>query len=143
MERSGVVLADRDREALVRICTGGSEQGAQKESQLNLEFRAADATANPWLALGSLLRAGMTGITAGYPPAEVVPAGHLAARLPGIRSLPSDQATALAALEADSVARSWLPPDLLSAFLAVKRAELSAVEGLDDEQLCQRFAHAY
>lgn len=140
---AAAVLADRDREALVRICPIGSADDVRAASQLNLEYRAADATANPWLALGSLLRAGMTGINADYPPAEVVPVGGLRAALDHVRLLPTDQSAALAALEGDAVARGWFPADLLSAFLAVKRAELSAVEGLDDDDLCSRIAHAY
>jgi hypothetical protein len=34
-----------------------------------------------------------------------------------------------------------LLPHLLAAYLALKHAQLSAVAGLDDEQLCERFAN--
>jgi glutamine synthetase len=140
---AGIALAERDREGLLRICPGVLPDDGRAAAAMNLEYRAADATANPWIALGSLLRAGLTGILAGYPPADVVPAGLMGPAMDAIGSLPGDQAAALAALEDDQAARSWLPPDLLEAYLAVKNSELSAVAGLDEEQLCKRFADVY
>ena len=53
-------LADRDREAMLRICP--YPEGADIARRFNIEFRAADATASPYLQLGMLVRAGIEGI---------------------------------------------------------------------------------
>ena len=48
-------LADRDREAGLRICPTSAHDEAGRARQYNLEYRAADAAANPHLALAALL----------------------------------------------------------------------------------------
>ena len=53
-------LADRDREAMLRICP--YPEGADIARRFNIEFRAADASASPYLQLGMLVRAGLDGI---------------------------------------------------------------------------------
>jgi glutamine synthetase len=122
------VMRVRDREAFVRVCPGA---GAAAD---HLELRAADAASSPYLVLGMLARAGLDGIEERLPaPGEDAPA----ATLP--RSLPE----ALAALEEDEGARAWLPPRLLETYLTVKRAELEAVDGLDDDERCARYAEVY
>ncbi|MEV8631925.1 glutamine synthetase family protein [Streptosporangium sp. NPDC051023] len=136
----GVFLAERNREAMLRICPGtGPEAGAQ----LNLEYRAADATANPWLALGVLLRAGLEGIRRGYPEPVVWPESATEAELAGVPPLPTSQREALDALEKDDVVRGFLAPDLLTTYLSVKRAELEALAGLDDAERCRRIADVH
>src|SRR5262249_60346486 len=58
----GVCVGDRNRETLLRIpplvTLGDGEPG----TQMRLEYRAADATSNPYVALGALLCAGMHGV---------------------------------------------------------------------------------
>ncbi|WP_312856772.1 hypothetical protein [Arthrobacter mobilis] len=44
--------------------------GRDPAAQLNLEFRAADATGNPWLVMGLLIRAGLEGIRQRLPAPE-------------------------------------------------------------------------
>jgi glutamine synthetase len=139
----GVYLAERDREALVRICPTSSLGGADPARQLNLEFRAADATANPWLALGVLVRAGLHGVREGYEPAHVWPEGTRERDLHGVPALPKSLQEALAALESDSLVTSWFDPDLLATHLAVKRFELDAVEGLDELARIRKVADVY
>ncbi|HEY1622542.1 MAG TPA: glutamine synthetase family protein, partial [Streptosporangiaceae bacterium] len=53
----GPRLGIADREAMLRVPGLAAEP-----EQTHLEFRAADATANPWLALGALVRAGLDGV---------------------------------------------------------------------------------
>ncbi|MFI6697322.1 glutamine synthetase [Streptomyces sp. NPDC050433] len=133
---SGAYLGIEDREALLRVCPTVSLNGTAPEEQFNVEFRAADATANPWLVLGALVRAGMAGLAdPGAPPVAGDPA-HAAA-------LPATPAEALAALLDDTVARNWLPPLLLETFVAVRRSEAAQVEGLSDQELCDRIADVY
>ena len=64
-------LAAQDREALLRIPGPAATTGAA--AQPHLEFRAADSTANPWLALAALVRAGLAGVT-GEDPVPDAPA---------------------------------------------------------------------
>ncbi|MER5323522.1 glutamine synthetase family protein [Streptosporangium roseum] len=136
----GAFLAERNREAMLRICPGtGPDAGAQ----LNLEYRAADATANPWLALGVLLRAGLEGIRRGYPEPVVWPESVTEAELAAVPPLPKSQEEALDALEKDDVVGGFFAPDLLTTYLAVRRAELAALAGLDDAERCRRIADVH
>ncbi|MET8048076.1 glutamine synthetase family protein [Streptosporangium sp. NPDC005286] len=138
----GVFLAERNREALLRIAPTVEIGGADPAGQLHLEYRAADATANPWLVLGVLIRAGLAGL-AGAEPARVWPETATEADLAGEPALPGSLPEALAALEADEVARGWFPHELLHTFLAVRRAELACVKGLPDHELCRKVADVY
>lgn len=139
----GAFLAERNREALVRICPTSTIGGADPAHQLNLEYRAADAAANPWLTLGALVRAGLDGLTQDGEQPEVWPEDATEEQLAAVPALPSDLATALDTLEKDDVASGWFAPDLLRTHLAVKRTELALVDGLDDAELCRKVADVY
>ncbi len=138
----GIYLAERDREALLRICPTTS-LGGDPARQYNLEYRAADATANPWLTLGVLVRAGLQGITDDYPPAHVWPEGTQESDLYGVPALPGDLGEALAALESDAVVRAWFDRRLFETQMSVKRYELSHVEGLDAAERVRAVAGVY
>jgi glutamine synthetase len=133
------VLADRNREAALRICPVVELAGMTPDAQVHLEFRAADATASPYLALGALVCAGLDGIRAGLEPPPVVAEGA------GLDDqtrdpLPSSLGAALAALESDALARDWLPPRLLETYVGLKRLELALVADLDEEEVCRLYA---
>ncbi|GGE03888.1 glutamine synthetase [Aureimonas endophytica] len=141
-------LGERDREATLRICPTVSFGGRDPAGQFNVEYRAADALANPYLALGALVRAGLEGLRAGLPAPPVVagdPAEMSEAERAekGLARLPESCAAALAALEADEVARGWFSPDLLASFLAVRHAERAAVAGLDQAAVCETYRMLY
>src|SRR5262249_30218092 len=68
----GVCLAERNREALLRIPPVVTLGGVEPASQLRLEYRAADAAANPYLALGALVRAGLEGLRQELQPPPVL-----------------------------------------------------------------------
>lgn len=141
-------LGWRDREACVRICPVPETPGADAASAFNLEFRASDATANPYLVLGMLVRAGLQGIREGLAtpePLEVDPEtlGPEGRAERGILDLPRSLDEALDALEGDATARAWLPPELLEAYLMHKRGESASVAGLDPQEICRRYAEAY
>ncbi|MET7337585.1 glutamine synthetase family protein [Nonomuraea sp. NPDC005650] len=138
----GAFLAERNREALLRVAPTVEIGGADPAGQLHLEYRAADATANPWLVLGVLIRAGLAGLAA-EEPARVWPETATEADLAAEPSLPASLGEALTALEADPVARGWFPDELLGTFLAVRRAELAAVSELTDGDLCERVTRVY
>ena len=55
-------IADRDREASLRICPVLTIAGSDPDRQFNVEYRPADAAASPYLALGAVVHAGVEGI---------------------------------------------------------------------------------
>ncbi len=143
-----VALGPGNREALLRIPTPVTLGGAEEESQLRLEYRAADATANPYLALGAIVRAGLEGVRAQLAPPpllDVDPGGLDAAEAQrfGIGALPGSLGEALAAIAGDEVGRGWLSPRLYEAYAGLKRAEIEAVAGLDVAETCRRYAELY
>jgi glutamine synthetase len=58
-------------------------------------------------------------------------------------ALPASLGEALAALEADPLARSWLPPRMLETYLGLKRLELSLVSDLEVEEVCRLYARVH
>ncbi|MGA8708375.1 MAG: glutamine synthetase family protein [Steroidobacteraceae bacterium] len=120
-----------DRGAALRICpVSGSD--AQRARQFNVEFRVADATANPYIVLAALVQAGLDGIRERRQIERQSP-----------RPLPSDLGGALQLLEANPSAAEWLGAELLAAYLLFKRAEISSVENLDEAEICRRYAEVY
>jgi glutamine synthetase len=141
-------LADRDREAGIRICPTSARDEAGKARQFNLEYRAADAAANPHLALAALVAAGLQGIEEGLPaPAatsedlSLLAPDALAAR--GLRRLPGSLEAALAELVADAAARSWLPDGFVELYRAHKEGEIAALAGRSEAEVCRAYAEAY
>lgn len=143
-----VCLAQQNREALLRIPPLVGLAGAEPAPQLRLEYRGADAAANPYLALGAIVRAGLDGVRRGLPAPPILDLDpseldeREAARY-GVGALPASLEESLAALEADDTVRGWMPALLHDAYLAVKRAELEAVAGLDLGEVCRRYAAIY
>src|SRR6266487_1944221 len=94
-----------NREAAVRIC---SPMRGHAEGSVNLELKPSDSSANPYLALGAFIHAGLDGIRGKLDPGEAVntdPATLTdAERLrAGARRLPESLGAALDALEADEL----------------------------------------
>jgi glutamine synthetase len=123
-----------NREAPVRV---PSVFRGMEEASTNAELKAADASANPYLAVGGLIAAGLDGIERGLEPPEPVevdPAtiDQAEREARGIVRLPSTQAEALDALEADDVLTGALGPVLSGSYLAVRRSEWEAYLAGDD-----------
>jgi glutamine synthetase len=127
-----------NREAPVRV---PSVFAGMEEASTNAELKAADASCNPYLALGGLIAAGLDGLERGHEPPEPVevdpatlPEDERDAR--GIRRLPATQGEALDALEADEMLTAALGPVLTQSYLAVRRSEWEAysVQDADFEQ---------
>jgi glutamine synthetase len=102
-----------------------------EEASTNLELKAADASCNPYLALGGLIAAGLDGLERGLePPApvEVDPATipEQERERTGIRRLPSTQSASLEALTGDAVLTDALGAVLAESYLAVRRSEWDA-----------------
>ncbi|MFI9629627.1 glutamine synthetase family protein [Streptomyces sp. NPDC052042] len=140
---AGVFLAERNREALLRICPTSSLGGGVTADQFNLEYRAADATSNPWLVLGVLVRAGLHGIEENYAQPKVWPEETGESELAEVPSLPHSLDEALLELDKDDVVSGWFSDELLETHRSVKRAELAEVSGLDDRAVCKRVADVY
>jgi glutamine synthetase len=123
-----------NREAPVRV---PSTFAGSEEASTNLELKAADASCNPYLALGGLIAAGLDGLERGLEPPE--PVGVDPATIPederarlGIERLPATQAAALDALEADPVLTDALGATLARSYLAVRRSEWAAYSEEDE-----------
>ena len=141
-------VAERDREATIRIPPLVGLSGGDPARQFNLEFRAADAAACPHLALAVLVLAGLHGIGEGLPEPHLVKEdpselGEEERRRLGIRPLPGSLEDALAALESDAVVRSWFSRDLFDCYLSLKRTEISLLEGADPKDACERYLRVY
>ncbi|MFF3503949.1 glutamine synthetase [Streptomyces sp. NPDC003247] len=133
------------REAALRLVRGTAGRRAE---QANLEVKPVDLAANPYLALGCLIAAGLDGLASGATlPEETsgdpvgLDAGRAAAR--GVRRLPVSLEEAVAEFRADDVLRAALGPVLADAVTAVRRGEIAAVEGLDDERVAAAYRWRY
>ncbi len=126
-----------NREAALRLVTGSS---GERDIRANLEVKCFDLAANPYLVVGSVLAAGLSGIAAGATlPAEIVgdPAGLTDAELSarGVGRLPTSLPESAAALQASDVLREAMGEPLFEAFLAVRRAEADLFAGVSPEQV--------
>lgn len=147
----GVFLGENNREALLRICPLFNTPGADHKKQFNLEYRAADATANPYLLLGCLIRAGLEGIKRNLPAPRVISGdiSHLslaAQQELGVRQIPQSLEEALDVFAASDVAQKWFAPELTATFLAVKRYELEHMRQLqqvDPRRVYEIYTAAY
>ncbi|MCS7324818.1 MAG: glutamine synthetase family protein [Anaerolineae bacterium] len=101
----------------------------------NIELKTSDATANPYLALGALIAAGLDGIERGMKlgdpvdgdPADLSDAEREARN---IRRLPATLGEAIQALENDPVLLTALGSELAQSYLAVRRAEWEAMKDM-------------
>jgi glutamine synthetase len=123
-----------NREAPLRV---PSVFRGQEEASTNVELKAADASCNPYLAVGGLIAAGLDGLERGLEPPEPVEvdpatiAEEERARL-GIEPMPATQVEALDALEADAVLTDALGEPLVRSYIAVRRSEWAAYSAGDE-----------
>ena len=108
-----------------------------EEASANVELKAADATSNPYLAVGGIVAAGLDGLERGLEPpdpVEVDPATMAEDEREAlrIRPLPASQGEALDALEADAVLTGALGPVLAGSYLAVRRSEWETYSAEDE-----------
>jgi glutamine synthetase len=114
-----------NREDAIRIC---SPLRGDPGSSVNLELKPSDSSANPYLALGTFIYAGLDGIRGKLDPGEAMnvdPAtlsdGERTLR--GAHRLPASLNAALDALAADEMLMDLLGPLRSTAYLTVKRSE--------------------
>ncbi|MCP6759666.1 MAG: glutamine synthetase [Fischerella sp. CENA71] len=105
----------------------------------HFELKTVDASANPYLALGAVIAAGLDGVRQNLElrqPVDVDP-GHLSPddrKLQKIDSLPANLGEAIAHLKQDQVLLDALNPQLSTAILAVRQAEWEAMKDWDLEE---------
>jgi glutamine synthetase len=127
-------LVRQDRSACLRIAPVFAAASRDEIArQFNLEFRACDAAASPYLALGAVMFAGADGIRRSLP----LPAGAAAA------SLPQTLDTALDHFEASEAVARWFGALHRDAYLRFKRVEAEKVAGLLPAELCAHYADIY
>ena len=141
-------LGFRDREASVRICPVTAQDSSSVARQYNFEYRAADATASPHLALAAIIHAGAQGIEDALPAPQVteedlstLSADALAER--GYIRLPETLTEALQRFEDNATVRGWFPADFAAVYTAHKRGELAALEGKDTATRCVAYEEVY
>ncbi len=124
-----------NREAAVRI---PSALRHDRAGTVNLEFKPSDSAANPYIALGALIAAGLDGVARSLPLNEnlnvdVDPAALSQAERDrrGIARLPGTLAEATAALEADQFLLDALGPALSTSYIAVRKGEAKFFDGMD------------
>jgi glutamine synthetase len=125
-----------NREAAVRIA---SPFKGRVEATTNIEIKAVDGSANPYLALGAIVAAGLDGVAQGLDPGEPVASNphdmsdsERAQR--GIRRYPTTLAKAVDELEGDQVLLDALGAARAHEFIAVRRAEWEDLGSVPQEQ---------
>lgn len=117
-----------NREAAVRVPSSPEMAGST-----HFELKTVDASANPYLALGAVIAAGLDGVQRSLEPGNPIAGdpGHLSVderRISGIDPLPANLGDALAQLKQNHVLLNALNPQLSQAFLAVRQAEWEAMK---------------
>ena len=129
-----------NREASLRFIAGAS---AATAGAANIEVKPVDGTANPYLAIGAALAAGLDGIARRL--RLPVPTEQDPSSLPadvrqerGIEQLPASLSEAAERLAASDVLRAAMGDFLFQTFLATRRGEAERNAGLDDDELVRR-----
>ena len=133
---------------MLRICPLFERPNANPARQYNLEYRAADATSNPWIVLGVLIRAGLEGIRAGLDAPHIVEKNY-ASLTPeqlteyNVTPLPTSLDNALELLDQDETVKGWFSERLYSTFVTVKRNEIDYVAALPEDGHYAAYSSAY
>ena len=138
----------QNREASVRICPSPERDPAKKSRAFNMELRAPDATASPYMVIGALVRAGLEGIRGKLPLPPVIDRdpGDLSdaeRKAMNIVPLPGSLTEALERMDADPVVKRWMSPTFYQSYVAVKRKEIAMFTGADPSEICRRYHDVY
>lgn len=136
-----------NREAAVRIPSTfwGSEMATT-----NLEFRPSDSSANPYIALGGVIAAGLDGIERGIKPdpklcldADPASLTESERRARGIRRYPTTLKESVSALGADNYLKEQMGDLLASSYLEVRRADWEHFASKDIDYELQHHIYKY
>jgi len=143
-------LAVKDREAGLRICpvvkiNGNADSVA---SQFNLEYRAADASASPYLQLAALVRAGLQGIKDKLPfpratKGDLSLLSEKELKDMGVEPLPESLEKALERFSGESVIEEWFPGKFTDIYKKHKNQELKDGNNLGIEKLYNFYCNRY
>jgi glutamine synthetase len=130
------VWGKENREAALRLVIGSPGN----PSSANLEVKAFDLAANPYLVVAVVLAAGLAGIRDGAPlpePVNVDPASLAAdeQKRRGVVALPSSLQAATDAFEADDVLAAALGTELAETIVDLRRAEIDRFADASPEQV--------
>lgn len=132
---AGAFVGLHNREALLRVSP--MAPGDTTGRTFNIEFRAADATANPYLVLAILVHAMCDGLDQAMSLDRVI-GGHIDDET--FDPLPPDADAARQAFLSDEVARGWFAEDLISTAFTVRDGEEENLAGLSDAERCRAYA---
>lgn len=118
-----IAWSARNRSPLIRV-------PSSRGNSTRIELRSADPSANPYLAIGLCLEAGLDGIERGLvPPASVdkniFEMSKRELSRSGIKSLPSNMFDAIARFEKDRFVQDTLGKHLCEKYIEAKKAEWS------------------
>lgn len=124
----------QNREAAVRVCRNKQETRASR-----FEYKTADATANPYIALGALIASGIDGLNRSLElpgevtvdPASISEEQRIAGR---IDRLPQNLGKAIDALRKDTVLLEAMGPELAKSYMAVRQHEWDNLKDLKLEE---------
>jgi glutamine synthetase len=132
-----------NREAALRV-----PSNLKAPSPTHIELKTVDGAANPYLALGGAIAAGLDGIAQSIPlpdPVQQDPGSLSEAERcdRAIALLPQSLDEAIAALENDAVLLEALGQPLAQTHLAVRRVELAAMQGMTLEAEAELLLERY
>ncbi|WP_125607376.1 glutamine synthetase family protein [Lapidilactobacillus bayanensis] len=134
-----------NREAAIRVpSTFWGEEG----KTMNIELKASDATANPYMALTGILAAGLDGIQHKIKPnlpVDVDPASltdNQRTEL-GVQRLPASLEEALTALGQDDFYKEIFSSRTIEAYIKVKQADVTYFAGQTPDQIAQTHRDLY
>ncbi len=115
----------KNREAMVRLVP--RQPDARKANpQASIEYRAADATCNVYLALAAIIGAGLDGLKAKKQPVNIMQNPEQLSEEEryklGLRLLPQSLPSALSSFNANAAGK-WMNAELVAAYLACRRED--------------------
>lgn len=141
-------LGHGDREASVRICPVSTLDSTAIAKQYNFEYRAADASASPYLALAALVFAGTQGIkdaldTPQATQEDLSLLSPQALRQRGYERLPTDLQSALNTMKQTPQVAEWFGQNFVDIYLAHKQSELATLEDKTDPEIYRMYGAVY
>ena len=132
----------------MRICPTSDLSDIARAAQFNFEFRAADATASPYLQLAALVHAGVQGIEEGLDIPEatqddlsLLEQAELAAR--GYVRLPTTLEKALERFGGNETVAGWFPQGFADTYVKHKQGEIAFLAGKTEAEICVAYEQVY
>ncbi len=129
-----------NREAAIRI---PSTNWDDEMNSVNIEIKVPDSSANPYIALGGIIAAGLHGISEGKKPSEellldinpsIIPDDEKEHR--GLMRLPTSLNESVEELSNDDILKNSMGPDLFTSYVAVRMGEIKSHENVSEDEEC-------